>query len=156
MAWLYDAIGGDITELATLQANIIDLQTQIDNITTSSGGKTDNSGGTSYETMLTWPSNGVGWREEKFDDGRLVRYIWDWFTISGQVMGNKTINTNGATQFIDNPIPFPSVRTNGTAAVQAIVNQWSNTSCSFYCYANGSTASNLKAGICIKFEGHWK
>lgn len=156
MAWLYDAIGGDIAELGNLQNAIDNLQDQIDNIPTSSSGKTENSGGVTYNTMLSFPTNGTGWREEKYEDGRLVRYIWDWFTITGQVMGNKTINTNGATAFIDTPIPFPSVRTNGTVAVQAIVNQWSNTSCRFYCYANGSTGSSLKAGICIKFEGHWK
>ena len=118
---------------------------------------TESSWGVAYNTALTWPSNGVGGREEKYSDGRLVRYVWDWFTVSGQVMGNKSISMSGAvTAFKDTPICRYSVRTNGTVAVQAPVNSWSNTSVQFYCYANGSTGSSLKALICQIMTGHWR
>jgi len=117
---------------------------------------TESSWGDSYDTAYTWSNPGYGGREFKFSDGRLVREVWEWYTISGANMGEKTTSMSGrVTAFSDTPTVVTSSKVKTNVAVTAAVKSWSDTSCSFYCYAHGTTTGSPKALILIRMFGHW-
>ena len=122
--------------------------------THSGGGPTceTKSGGVTWATCCTFPNNGLGWREEKYSDGRLIRWVWDWFTMSsaGRSCG---ISTSGATAFTTTPCFTVGFRDNGNHACKGSVSAWSNTSVTVYIYENSYGG---RSAICVRMEGFWK
>lgn len=113
---------------------------------------TTKSGGVTWATCCTFPSNGVGWREEKYSDGRLIRWVWDWFTMSSAGR-SASISTSGATAFTTTPIFTVGFRDSGNHACKGSVSAWSNTSVTVYMYENSYGGYSA---VCIRMEGYWK
>jgi hypothetical protein len=122
--------------------------------THSGGGPTctTKSGGVTWATCCTFPSNGLGWREEKYSDGRLVRWCWDWFTMSSAGR-SCSISMSGATAFTETPIFTVGFRDSGNHACKGSVSAWSNTSVTVYIYENSYGG---KSALCVRMEGYWK
>jgi len=148
----YYTIAGD----ADLKAENIADGVEIFGVTgTHSGGGptcTLASGGVTWATCCTFPSNGLGWREEKYSDGRLIRWCWDWFTMSSAGR-SCSISMSGATAFTATPIFTVGFRDSGNHACKGSVSAWSNTSVTVYTYENSYGG---KSALCVRMEGYWK
>lgn len=133
-AWCFDAIGGQV----------------------SAGGSsvTENSGGKTWAQCLTYPSpDGVGWREEKFSDGRLKLWVWDWWTISANTRTGTYSFPAAATDFIDTPTWSHAAKANAAFSIDfAITSLTVNTSFNFQLCRTGN---NGKVAVAVCFEGHW-
>lgn len=116
---------------------------------------TENSGGQTLATCMTYPSAGWGWREEKWSDGRLTLYIWAWYTLSATT-SYKTLNwPTDATAFVD--FPAPSVAACSTGQNQDAI---------AISFATLTVGSNIVLGVrrtnsaarvvpVVTLHGHW-
>ena len=116
----------------------------------------ENKGGVKFATALTWVNPAFGWREEKWSDGRLTVYWWEWWSLSATT-SYKTMNWPAdATPFVDAPILQITAITTGQAqdAIAASLATYTpNTSVTV---AIRRTNSVGKCLIAFEAKGHWK
>lgn len=138
---------------------------------------TESSDGALWSYYLTtavgdWVSHNRGWREEKYSDGRLVVWFWDWYgLVSGSPGLTRDVTETFApasgepgygtmtmpTAFIDTPTwsvdclarPY---NTSTYSDVNFTVTDFTpNTSISFHI----TGTANCRAAFCLRMAGHW-
>ena len=129
----------------------------------ASVGMTARSGGATWAECVAGNNTSVGWREEKYDDGTLKRWAWDfWNANAGD--GSKTVamtatasDGNGPTAFTDTPECYFYQRSTGSTAVASAITlqSWSNTTHTYYVFFTNN-GSNRRIAVCTRMEGHWK
>ena len=132
---------------------------------TATGGATCEvrNGGATWAQAVAAASTSVGWREEKYSDGRLIRWAWDyWNANAGDgaktvAMTAKASDNNGPTAFVDTPECFFFQRSTGSTAVSASITlqSWSNTTHTYYMFFSNN-GSNRRIAVSTRMEGHWK
>jgi len=158
----YYTISGD----ADLLAENIKKDKEIFGVTGTFEGAatcTTRSGGATWANAVSAASNSVGWREEKYSDGRLVRYAWDfWNANAGD--GAKTVamtatasDGSGPTAFVGTPEVYFYQRSTGSTAVSAAISlsSWSNTTHTYYVFFSNN-GSNRRIAVSTKMEGYWQ
>lgn len=144
--------GATMTDTGTATAPILNLTVPVYSTLTC----TENSGGQTLATCMTYPSAGWGWREEKWSDGRLTLYIWAWYTLSATTSYKDLAWPADATAFVD--FPAPSVAACSTAQTQDAI------AISFRTLTVGNTISlgirrtNSAARVVpvVTLSGHWR
>lgn len=122
---------------------------------------TKNSGGLTWAQTQAVPgsSPSSGWREEKWSDGRLTVWAWDWYNMN---QSERDIPSNNpwyfpadATQFVELPTWSIGVRAsaNGTATYNIKTFDLSTRKITFYITKVGA---NGAYPFCIRFDGRWK
>ena len=133
------------------------------------------SGGTTWAATIafTAANNSPGWEEWKYDDGRLVRRVWNTTTTTSQTYDNWTwslATTPSPTDFISEPMGYCSTFTNRTGTYltsEPVIKGWVMTpgeyvnknyvSPKLMVYNRGATGiSGVKLGYVYTFEGFWK
>lgn len=132
---------------------------------TATGGATCEfrNGGATWAQAVAGASTSVGWREEKYSDGRLIRFAWDfWNANAGDgaktvAMTAKASDNAGPTAFTDTPECFFFQRSTGSTAVSASITlqSWSNTTHTYYMFFSNN-GSNRRIAVSTRMEGHWK
>lgn len=132
---------------------------------TATGGATCEvrNGGATWAQAIAAASTSVGWREEKYSDGRLVRWAWDYWNANvgdgakTVAMTAKASDNNGPTAFVDTPECFFFQRSTGSTAVSASITlqSWSNTTHTYYMFFSNN-GSNRRIAVSTRMEGHWK
>lgn len=122
--------------------------------TYSGGGPTVElkNGGGSWSSSVNLGNEGPGWREEKYSDGRLIRWVWEWWTMSAAGRAVST-SVSGATAFVGTPTWTVGTKSSQNRACKVTVTSWSNTSVGYYLYENSYGGY---VSVCFKFEGFWK
>lgn len=159
--------GATFTDTGTATDPVLNLTVPIYSTLTV----TENSGGvqlSSYGLELgtgAWPAGGGwGWREEKWSDGRLTVYWWQWFATTGS--GWQQLWTNlpyptGATGFVDTPNPSVSLFDNGASVQGAAmvkltsIRTSSDTTGFKMTYYNSAANTNAKTLVLVRADGHW-
>ena len=132
---------------------------------TATGGATCEfrNGGATWAQAVAGASTSVGWREEKYSDGRLIRFAWDfWNANAGDgaktvAMTAKASDNAGPTAFTDTPECFFFQRSTGSTAVSASITlqSWSNTTHTYYMFFSNN-GSNRRIAVSTRMEGQWK
>lgn len=132
---------------------------------TATGGATCEvrSGGATWAQCVATASTSVGWREEKYSDGKLIRWAWDyWNANAGDgaktvAMTAKASDNNGPTAFVDTPECFFFQRSTASTAVSASITlqSWSNTTHTYYIFFSNN-GGNRRIAVSTRMEGHWK
>lgn len=132
---------------------------------TATGGATCEfrNGGATWAQAVAGASTSVGWREEKYSDGRLIRFAWDFWNASAGngaktvAMTAKASDNNGPTAFIDTPEVYFFQRSTGSTAVSAAISlqSWSNTTHTYYIFFSNN-GNNRRIAVSTRMEGHWK
>lgn len=120
-------------------------------------------GGATWAQCVATASTSVGWREEKYSDGRLIRWAWDyWNANAGDgaktvAMTAKASDNNGPTAFVDTPECFFFQRSTASTAVSASITlqSWSNTTHTYYVFFSNN-GGNRRIAVSTRMEGHWK
>ena len=113
-------------------------------------------GGVKFATALTWVNPAFGWREEKWSDGRLTLYWWEWWSLSATT-SYKTMNWPAdATPFVDAPIPQITAVTTGQAQDAIAASIATYTPGTTITVAIRRTNNVSKCLIAFRVDGHWK
>ena len=128
---------------------------------TATGGATCEfrNGGATWAQAVAGASTSVGWREEKYSDGRLIRFAWDfWNANAGDgaktvAMTAKASDNAGPTAFTDTPECFFFQRSTGSTAVSASITlqSWSNTTHTYYMFFSNN-GSNRRIAVSTRME----
>jgi len=123
------------------------------------------SGGTTWAATaaFTASNNSPGWEEWKYDDGRLVRKVWNTTTTTSQTVSGWTWSLPGSpTAFVSEPVGMVGVFTNRSGTYltsEPVVTGWSTgyKNPTVMCYNRGATGvSGVKNGYVFTFEGFWQ
>ena len=124
------------------------------------------SGGSTWAATraFTATNNTPGWEEWKYDDGRLVRRVWNTTTTTSQTYDNWQWTLGGSpTAFISEPQGYNATFTNRTGSYltsEPVVKGYSDTGFvnpKLMVYNRGATGvSGVKLGYVYTFEGFWK
>ena len=124
---------------------------------------TTRNGGATWAQAVAGSGATVGWREEKYSDGRLIRFAWDFWNASAGD-GAKTVamtvtasDGSGPTAFVGTPEVYFFQRSTGSTAVSAAISlqSWSNTTHTYYMFFSNN-GSNRRIAVSTRMEGYWQ
>ena len=118
---------------------------------------TENSGGYTWSQVFDFTGdNRYGWREEKWSDGRLSVWVWDYWTLNATPRSCSYTWPAGATPFTSTPTWSFSAYCTTTNDLSCHMHAMTtNTSATVYAYRSGGSNTS-KAAIAIRFDGHWQ
>lgn len=110
----------------------------------------------------------IGWKEEKYSDGRLILWIYGWWNMgsgyqyrSVDVDATNTLASDGKgpTKFLSGTIPQfyygTKVINNVNLAVSICTRKWEDSHIWYYYYAYPATSAAVQVAVCTKCEGRW-
>jgi len=117
---------------------------------------TENSGGQTLATCMTYPSAGWGWREEKWSDGRLSLFIWAWYTLSATTSYKDLVWPADATAFTDFPVPTVAACTTGQTQDSIAISFATLTVGNTITLGIRRTNSAARVVPVVTLHGHWR
>lgn len=124
---------------------------------------TPNSGGMTKEDVLLGSAGSTGWREEKYADGRLIKWVWGLYaiTISSVGYGTASVDSSVGTNFMSRPDIIPSIGPAVKADHSIQSGWWVHGGISNYTL-NGIVLLGVRLGgngnlFCeVRLEGYWQ